>query len=169
MVGAQLVQLVSWRGLFAVVAGYGLLVFAVATFVLPETLPAERRVPSFRGLGGRYRSMLSDRTFVGVGLIGGMIVSGVFAYMSSSSFVLQQTYGLSPQGYSITFVVNAICFVVGTQLMAVVLRRVQPALLLRVTLPALAVSGFSVVLVESLGWGVIGIASASAVFMLCAG
>ncbi len=169
VLGAQLVQLVSWRGLFLIVAAYGVLVFVVATFVLTETLPVHRRVPSYRGLGARYRKILSDRTFVGVALIGGMIVSGVFAYMSSSSFVLQRTYGLTPQGYSITFVVNAVCFAAGTQAAALVLRRVSPSFLLRMTLPALAMSGFSVVFVEKSGWGVVGIAAASAVFMLCAG
>ena len=169
VLGAQLVVLVSWRGLFLVVAAYGLLVLAVTTFVLTETLPVHRRVPSIRGLGGRYRKILGDRTFVGVALIGGLIVSAVFAYMSSSSFVLQRTYGLTPQGYSITFVVNAIFFVVGTQSAAIALRRLQPGTLLRITLPALAVAGFSVVLVERLGWGVVGVAAASAVFMLCAG
>ena len=169
LVGAQLVGLVTWRGLFAVVAGYGVLVFIVTVLLLHETLPSERRVPSIRGLGRRYRSMLSDRSFVGVALIGGMIVSGVFAYMTSSSFVLQQAYGLSPQGYSFVFVANAISFVVGTQVAALVMRWVGPAMLLLTTLPALALSGLFVVLSERVGFGLHGIVTSSAVFMLCAG
>ncbi|MET0916662.1 MAG: Bcr/CflA family efflux MFS transporter, partial [Jiangellaceae bacterium] len=153
LVGSQLVQLVGWRGLFACVAGYGLAALALAALLLPESLPADRRVPARRGMGARYRSLLGDRVFVGVALIGGCLVSGVFAYMSSSSFLLQRTYGLDERGYGLVFTVGALAFVTGTQITARVLRRVRPGMLLAVSLPTLAISGFAIALVEVLGLG----------------
>ena len=169
LLGSQLVQLVGWRGLFACVAAYGLVALALAALRLPESLPTDRRVPARRGLGARYRGLLGDRVFVGVALIGGCLVSGVFAYMSSSSFLLQRTYGLDERGYGLVFTAGALAFVTGTQVTARALRRVRPGMLLTVSLPVLAVSGFSVALVEVLGLGLRGVVVAAVAFLLCAG
>src|SRR5690606_16909475 len=48
-VGAQLMHLFSWRGIFVVVAAYGGVVLVLAAAFIPETLSPERR------LGGRGR------------------------------------------------------------------------------------------------------------------
>jgi hypothetical protein len=52
-----------------------------------------------------------------------MIVSAVFTYMTSSSFVFQGRYGFSPQAHSVVFAVNAVGFVVGSQVSSRLLRR----------------------------------------------
>jgi DHA1 family bicyclomycin/chloramphenicol resistance-like MFS transporter len=44
--GAWILAFTSWRGVFAVLALYGLLLLPVAARVLPETLPPHRRVTS---------------------------------------------------------------------------------------------------------------------------
>jgi len=54
----------------------------------------------------------------------------MFAYIAGSSFVLQEIYGASPQGFSIAFGVNALGIVLVGQLNAVLLRRFSPGFLL---------------------------------------
>jgi len=169
LVGSQLVELVSWRGLFVCVAAYGMVALGLVALLLRETLPAHRRVPYLRGLKARYRVLLGDPVFVGVALIGGCLVSGVFCYMSSSSFVLQRTYGLDARGYGLVSALGAIAFVAGTQVAARLLRWTGPGRLLAVSLPALATAGFSVAIVEAMGLGLRGIVAAAVVFLLCAG
>ncbi|MET0843763.1 MAG: multidrug effflux MFS transporter [Mycetocola sp.] len=167
-IGSQLLELMDWRGLFGFVATYGAVVVVVAVFWLSETLPSERRLTlAPRAVAERYRGLLGDRVFVGVALIGGLMVSGVFSILTSSSFLLQETYGLDARGYSMVFALNAISFVMGTQACARVIRRVRPAMPLTVSLPLMVASGFAIA--PASRQGVVGISIATVVFMLGAG
>jgi hypothetical protein len=117
----------DWRSLFVCVAVYGLVALLLAATTLDESLPMPRRgARDTRSVVARYRQVLGDRSFVGVALIGGLMVSGVFAYMTSSSFLLQEVYGLDANGYSAVFTANALAFVLGAQAVARVVGRVTP-------------------------------------------
>lgn len=168
MLGSLLLRLVGWRGIFAVVATYGLFAVLLTVALLRETLPAERRLPlQVRALGARYAVLVRDREFVGIALVGGLIVSGVFTQMTSSSFLLQGKFGLDAQGYAAAFAVNAVAFVLGTQTSARVIRRLSPHTILPASLGALAVFGFAIAPAGALGLRPLLITTA--LFMLAAG
>ena len=59
--------------------------------------------------------MLSDRVFLGLLVIGSMTFSGLFSYLSASSFLFQETYGFDPQQYGVLFAVNSLGVVLGVQ------------------------------------------------------
>ncbi|MGU3647207.1 Bcr/CflA family drug resistance efflux transporter, partial [Microbacterium sp. C23T] len=85
-------------------AVYGAVMLAASIFLLPETLPpARRHDKGATTVWQRYRSVFSDRVFMGVLIIGGMTFSGLFSYLSSSSFLFQLSYGLSAQQYGLMF------------------------------------------------------------------
>ncbi|MBI0384130.1 Bcr/CflA family drug resistance efflux transporter, partial [Streptomyces albiflaviniger] len=63
------------------------------------------------GLGQTLRTMrglLADRVFAGYMLAGGFAFAALFAYVSGSSFVVQEIYGASPQTFSLLFGLNSI-------------------------------------------------------------
>jgi DHA1 family bicyclomycin/chloramphenicol resistance-like MFS transporter len=62
--------------------------------------------------GRDMRRLLSDRVFVGAVLVTGLVNAALFAYLSGATFVLQDVYGLSPQGYSFAFGLNSAGFMV---------------------------------------------------------
>jgi DHA1 family bicyclomycin/chloramphenicol resistance-like MFS transporter len=170
VLGVPLLGILDWRGLFVVVAAYGAAALLLAACLLRETLPPERRQRSGGdGAQGGYLRLLRDRSFVGVALIGGLIVSGVFTYMASASFLMQTVYGLDANGYSVVFAANALSFVVGTQVAARILLRVEPQRLLAVTLPLLALAGFAAAMASALGLGLVGVVVPCTLFMLIAG
>jgi DHA1 family bicyclomycin/chloramphenicol resistance-like MFS transporter len=141
VIGAQLLEVTSWRGLFVVLAGYGALLLAVTVVLLPETLPAERRRPL--GLGhtlSTFRRLLAERAFVGYCLGSGLAFAAMFAYIAGSPFVLQEIYGLSPQVYGAVFAVNALGIVVASQVSGRLVGRVSPRRLMDAGL-ALAAGG----------------------------
>ncbi len=115
--GSVLVQLTGWRGIFwavTVAAAAGLVLVRVA---LPETRPAELRASStLSGAARGYFTLLGDRYFLGVTLIGAFAISAFFVYLANSSFVLIERYGLSPHQYSLAFSVNAVSFIGVAQL-----------------------------------------------------
>jgi MFS transporter, DHA1 family, multidrug resistance protein len=104
ILGGQLSRIMSWRGIFGVLAGFGGLLLAAGFFGLQETLPAERRVVGgFRRTLQGYNTLLHDRFFVGCALSSGLAGATMFAYIAGSTFVLQRIYGMSPQSFSLVF------------------------------------------------------------------
>jgi len=125
--GGQLLVVTSWRGIFVALAAIGLVLIAVASLGLRETLPPARRrsarpVATLR----TYRWILGDRVFVSLALVGGLMFGAMFAYISGSPFVLQGLYGLDEQTYALVFGANAIGIVAMTQLNPVLLRWWSP-------------------------------------------
>ncbi|WP_432561779.1 multidrug effflux MFS transporter [Kineococcus sp. SYSU DK003] len=170
-VGSQLLRLVDWRGLFLCVACFAVLTLLLTTIGLHP--PARQPSPEgsgVRAVGRRYRTVVADKAFVGLALVGGLVVSGVFAYMTSSSFLLQQVYGLGSSGYSLVFAANALGFVAGTQVTArVALRRMTPVALLLLAAAGLALAGALIVLVGVAGGGVLWLVACTVLFHLAAG
>ena len=118
-IGAQLLRFTDWRGIFWVLAMIGVLLIVVVTVGLRETLP-----PAGRRSGGvvetvrTYGRLVRERTFLGLMLTGGLMMGGLFAYISGSSFVMQEVYGLSEQDYGLLFGINSVGLVLATQVNA---------------------------------------------------
>lgn len=88
--------------------------------------------------------MLTDRIFVGAALVGGMQCSGLFAYLSTSSFLFQEVYALSPQQYGLLFAMNSLGIIIGSQTAARVMRRTGPQWILAVTTAVQCAAGLAI-------------------------
>ena len=116
ILGGQLSRIMSWRGIFGVLAGFGAVLLLAGLFGLRETLPPERRiVGGFRRTLQGYNTLLHDRFFVGCALSSGLAGASMFAYIAGSTFVLQRIYGMSPQGFSLVFGCISLGLVVAAQ------------------------------------------------------
>lgn len=119
ILGGQVLNWTTWRGVFWVLTAFGSLLLVIIAFALPEPLPRERRSTS--GLAGvmrTYLGLLRERGFLGYALTAGLMFAAMFAYISGSSFVLQDIYGLDAQEYSLVFGLNGIGIVVMGQVNA---------------------------------------------------
>lgn len=113
LLGGLLSTVVDWRGLFIFLAIAGAGILAMTLLVFTETLPADRRTTGgFRQTIHAYGTLLSDRIFLGAVLNQGFLYAALFAYLAGATFVLQDIYGLSPQGYATAFGVNSAGFMV---------------------------------------------------------
>ncbi|WP_091411307.1 multidrug effflux MFS transporter [Friedmanniella luteola] len=153
VLGGQLSRVMSWRGIFVVLAGFGALLL-VAGLLQRETLPAERRstgglTTTLRG----FRVLLHDRFFVGAALSAGLAGASMFAYISGATFVLQRIYGLSAQGFSLVFGLNSVGIMVMSQVGARLSRRRSPVavLALGLALNLLGASALAVTVLLDLG------------------
>ncbi|HEY5979334.1 MAG TPA: multidrug effflux MFS transporter [Microlunatus sp.] len=127
LIGGQLARVMDWRGIFVVLAGFGLVLLLAGLFGVPESLPPQRR--SAGGLRDNiigFRELLGDRLFLGAAFSSGLAGAAMFAYIAGSTFVLQRVYGMSPQGFSYAFGVNALGIMVMSQVGAR-LARSRPA------------------------------------------
>lgn len=170
LIGSWLLTLMPWRGIFGVLAAYGVVMLLSTVFVIPETLPVARR----HDRGGatareRYRSVLSDRVFLGVLVIGGMTFSGLFSYLSASPFLFQVTHGLDAQEYGLLFAVNSLGVVVGVQTASRLAARFGPQWVLAWSTAVLLLAGTAIVVTDQLGLGLWGTIVPLFVFMTACG
>lgn len=125
--GAAVLVHGSWQNVFAALSCLGVLLLILAVVALPETLPPPVRRPLRVGAILRtYRDLLRDKVFVVLVLVAGLSLSGLFAYISGASFVLQGQYGMNQQVFAIAFGAGAIAFVAASQLNVVLLNRFEP-------------------------------------------
>jgi DHA1 family bicyclomycin/chloramphenicol resistance-like MFS transporter len=157
LVGSALLLVTSWRGIFVVLAAYGAVMLISAIFLLPETLPRERRAEqASTTMWARYRSVLTDRVFLGVLVIGGMTFSGLFSYLSSSPFLFQGSYGLDPQQYGLLFAANSLGVVLGVQAASRLAARFGPQWVMAWSTATMLVASTVIILTDQLGLGMWG-------------
>ncbi|MEE1617757.1 multidrug effflux MFS transporter [Brachybacterium sp. J153] len=114
LIGGLLNVFFDWRGLFGFLAVVGVVLLILSATLFTETLPPERRSSGGLGrTGADLRVLIADRVFVGAVLTQGFVYAAIFAYLAGSTFVLQEIYGLSPQGYAAAFALNSTGAVLG--------------------------------------------------------
>jgi DHA1 family bicyclomycin/chloramphenicol resistance-like MFS transporter len=145
VLGGQLLRVTDWRGVFGVLALIGLVLLVAARW-LPETLPAERRVRGgARATVRATRELVGRRAFRTAVLAQGLGFAALFTYISTSSFVLQTGYGLTPVQFSLVFAVNGAGIVAAGQLSRVLVARLGPRTLLVGGLAAQVAGGVGLV------------------------
>jgi DHA1 family bicyclomycin/chloramphenicol resistance-like MFS transporter len=157
LVGSALLLVMPWRGIFVVLAVYGAVMLVSAILFIPETLPPARRHE--RGattVWQRYRSVFTDRVFIGVLFIGAMTFSGLFSYLSASPFLVQESFGFDAQQYGVLFAVNSIGLVVGVQIASRLAARYGPQWVLAFSTASLLLWATVIVVNDQLGLGVWG-------------
>ncbi|GAB2865591.1 multidrug effflux MFS transporter [Actinocorallia aurea] len=153
VLGGGILQVTVWRGVFVVLALLGAAMVAGCVFVIPETLPRERRVTG--GLGASLHAgwgLLRDPSFTGYMLTGALAFAGVFAYIGGSSLVLQDGYGATPTVFSLLFALNALGLAAAGQLTGkVLLGRFRAHTVLGTGLTVLSLSGAGLIAVSETG------------------
>lgn len=116
VVGGIMTNFISWRGIFCVLLAIGVILLVCSCF-LQETLTTEKR--SKAGVIHIYVNLFKvfrNPRFT-LSTLGGMAsFLTFFAYIASSPFVLQKTYGLSPLAYSLCFGFIALTIGIGSLL-----------------------------------------------------
>ena len=116
VLGGVMMTFLSWRGIFLTLGIIALLLIFLARWKLHETLPPARRNPgSLFSTWAALGQVITHRPFMGFCLTQGFMMSGMFAYIGASPFVLQQIYGLSPQAFSFCFAANGVGLIIASQ------------------------------------------------------
>jgi DHA1 family bicyclomycin/chloramphenicol resistance-like MFS transporter len=167
--GNLVLRLGSWRVVFITLAVIGALLLAAVAWWLPETLPAQRR--NTAGPRGTVRAMwalLTDRIYLGYVLTQGLAFAALFAYISGSSFVVQDVFALSAGAFTLIFGVNAAAMTAVGQLNARLLDRFSTRRLLGSALLASLVAA-AVLLVGAVVNNLPAVLASLFVFVACVG
>ncbi|MSP45816.1 MAG: Bcr/CflA family efflux MFS transporter [Xanthobacteraceae bacterium] len=119
LIGGVLETAFGWRSNFVVLFCFGAAAWVMVWFLLPETL--RQRAPEPVSIGSTlrsYRRFLADKGFVIHLGIATCCLSGLFAWISSAAFVIQDIYGLSALAFGLAFAVGSSGYMVGTMIAA---------------------------------------------------
>lgn len=107
----------SWRLIFWILAGLGLIGFFWGLREIPNSLPPERYVPlKISNIARAYGAQITSPVFMTYTVAGGLILASLFMYISGSAFIFTEYYALSPTEYGYLFAVNSVALVIGGQL-----------------------------------------------------
>jgi DHA1 family bicyclomycin/chloramphenicol resistance-like MFS transporter len=153
LVGAQVLTLAGWRGIFAVITLAGIALFVAVSRIMVESLPHEKQVAlSWGHIFRTYWGLIRHRRFVAFALSGGMGSATMFAYIVASPRLFIEYFGVSPQSYGFIFGFNALSLIVGSQVSARLLKTHRPEKLLPWALLAMMSAGLSALALILIGW-----------------
>lgn len=156
VLGGQISEHFGWRMIFALLAVISTLcIILIATF-LPETHHPDQRV-HIKDSWKIYGSILKDRNFMGYALAGGAAQAGMFAYITGSSFVFINHFGIPAKSFGWVFGSNAVGLILCSQINTRLLKRLSYDAILEKIFVILAVLGVLLATAGILNWGFWGI------------
>ena len=152
LIGGVLQTAFGWRSNFVALICFGAAAWAMVWFLLPETL--RQRAPEPVSLASTlrsYRRFLGERVFVIHLGIATCCLCGLFAWISSAAFVVQDVYGFSALAFGISFALASGGYLAGTVFAARKVSRWGSGRLMGLGCAAMALSGLLLVLLLTFG------------------
>jgi DHA1 family bicyclomycin/chloramphenicol resistance-like MFS transporter len=154
LIGSALVNFVSWRVIFWILAGFGLVLLVWSVIALKETRSAETEA---RARGEHplraYLALLKSRRLIGYTLAMSFNGAAVFAYVSAAPGLLIGYYHIPPSHFGWVFSVNGCALIAMNQVNARLLHRYTPEQILVVARPATLVVAFALAVFAVTGFG----------------
>jgi DHA1 family bicyclomycin/chloramphenicol resistance-like MFS transporter len=109
----------GWRSVFFILVAAGVMGAAFVWWMLPETLAQPATEPvSPSSIARSYRLVARNPAYLAYLGLATASFAGLFAWISGTSFVLQNLYGLSPFAFGLAFALGSIGYMAGSMLSA---------------------------------------------------
>ncbi len=123
-VGSWILTVSTWRTIFYVLSGFGLILILSVYFFLPESGKINSTLPlKVKTIVKDYKTVFTENSFLYFALASSIGMGGMFAYISGSSFVFMNYFGLDEATFGYVFSANAIGFIAGSQLNRLLLNK----------------------------------------------
>ncbi|MBA3582279.1 MAG: multidrug effflux MFS transporter [Gammaproteobacteria bacterium] len=114
VIGSTLLLWFDWRSNFAALLLFCVLVIIGTSLFIPETNQQRGGdKPTLRLVTHRFKQFLSDQTFVAYVVCSSAVFGGMFAYISSTSFIIVDVLKLPVHYFGYTFMFVVIGYIVG--------------------------------------------------------
>jgi len=152
MIGGVLQSAFGWRSHFILQIAFGLIAAFFVWTRLPETLRSRAPGPfSLRAILAGYAEIMRNRAVLAyVGMLS-VSFAGVFAWISGSSFVLQEIYGLSALAFGLAFAAASAGYLAGTAFATRIVTRIGLDSTIGIGAVALAIGGLGAAAAVPLG------------------
>lgn len=119
ILGGTVQVLFGWRWNFGILTAFGAATFVIAWIGLAES--NDQRDPTALDPGrmaANFRTLLCHRAYLGFALAVAFSYAGLFAFISGSSFVLIDGFGVPVEQFGYFFAMAVIGYITGTQIAA---------------------------------------------------
>jgi len=142
----------GWRSIFFTLVAAGLVGIAIVWPLLPETVGARAAEPMSPAMMLKsYRVVMRNPAYLAYLGLASTGFGGLFAWISGTSFVLQNLYGLTPFQFGVAFAVGSVGYMIGTVLAARLVMRLGIDRTLGIGAGAMAAGGLGMVIAVALG------------------
>lgn len=122
--GSWILTVSTWRTIFYALSGFGLILILAVYFYLPESGKINSTLPlKAKTILKDYKIVFTENSFLYFALASSIGMGGMFAYISGSSFVFMNYFGLDESTFGYVFSANAIGFISGSQLNRLLLNK----------------------------------------------
>ena len=168
LIGGVLETGFGWRSNFVVLFIFCAVAWIMVWFLLPETFRQRAPEPvSVASTLRSYRRFLGDSGFVIHLGIATCCLCGLFAWISSAAFVIQDIYGLSALAFGLAFTVGSSGYMVGTTIAARFVMRWGGDRTMGFGTAAMALGGLVMVLLLAFtSYGAFGLIAAIGLYMI---
>jgi MFS transporter, DHA1 family, multidrug resistance protein len=157
LIGGQIIGWFEWRVVFWVIAVLGFSGLMGVIFRVPETHRREnKRSLQLKKVLGVYSDLLTDRTFIGYAVTGGLAMAGLYTYIVATPFVFIELFHVAADHFGLFFGANAVGLIAASQLNVRLIRRFDTDAIIRKVLVVEVVTGF--LLLAGTALGLIGLA-----------
>lgn len=148
VIGAFVLGITSWRGIFWALSGAGILAFAGA-IAMEETIK-QRSTGNILQSVSRLGVVLKNPGFTSLLLTFALRSIPLMAFISSSSYIYIDQFGLSAKVYSYFFAGNAVFMVLGPMVYMRISRRAKSNTIISVCYLVLSLSGLFICILGNL-------------------
>ncbi len=153
-VGALILTIAPWRGIFVFLAVYGVALLALTWVYLEESLPVRNpRALSLERMAGGYRAMFGNTDSRAYAIAVMFVFATLTTYLTNAPSVFMQTYKVSPSMFGLIFAIVAACSAAGNLINARIVHRLPLARVMAVGLAGAVASMALNLVVAILGHG----------------
>ena len=114
LAGAFIALSFGWRGTFVAASGLGIVLVVMVMLRLPETRPDSDAPSTPLGMLRVFGQLIRNPVFLVYAALVCMSYSGIFTFISVSSFILQGVYGMTPMLFGAAFGFCSFAYILGT-------------------------------------------------------
>jgi DHA1 family bicyclomycin/chloramphenicol resistance-like MFS transporter len=139
VLGAQMLKIMSWRGLFVMPACIGILTFCFSLFYKETNKALSNR--NLVRTWMRLFAVLQNSNFRRLAILFDVFAMSVMAFVGIAAVTYVKHFGVSEEEFSLFFAANAVLLVVGGPLYLVLTRRIKPIHILTSCFVLMVISG----------------------------
>ncbi len=115
ILGGAILTVFSWHSIFTFLGVLAMLAMALFWVKIPETLPTEKRTPfSLWGAIRNYGILIKNPSVLGYIAAGAFFFSGMISFITGSSFVYIELYGVDPAHFGFLVGVNVVTMMIAS-------------------------------------------------------
>lgn len=129
-VGSLVLKIGDWRSIFHLLAIISFILMVFVFFRLPESMK-DKTTYSLRpsAIWKNYKEVLHTPKFLPYALVTSLASGSLFAWISSSSLIFMENFGLGPTQFGWVFASTAMCLLLSNQSNRILLKKFKPSLI----------------------------------------